>query len=314
VTSRGLYVPSHVSEEPVEQRIVEAAAVLPPGAGVTGWAGLRWSGGYWFDGLAHDGEARLPVTLATGDSTIVAQAGFEVSEEHLRRELTTLDGLPLTPAVRSVTYLMRHAPTLRDAVVALDMAAYNDLVSLSEVANYVPTLATWTGVPQCRKALALGDENAWSPREVEMRLIWTLDAELPRVLTNRPVFDRRGNHIGTPDLLDEEAGMALEYNGAVHLVSAQHRRDRDREEGFRRVGLEVFTMVGGDVDSDVVARRMHEVRSRARFAGPSRRNWTVEPPPWWTPTFTVAQRRDLDPALRDRLLRFRLRPGSATTG
>lgn len=136
-TSRGLVVPADVDPELVEQRIVEAAAALPPDAGVTGWAALRWSGAHWFDGLASNGVDRRPVTLAVGDSTIGPQPGFEISEEYLRpHDVIAFDGMPLTTHVRSVTYLMRHAPSLAQAVTALDMAAYADLVSIDEVADY----------------------------------------------------------------------------------------------------------------------------------------------------------------------------------
>ena len=39
----------------------------------------------------------------------------------------------------------------------------------------------------------------------------------PRPLCNVPVFDRFGQHIGTPDLLDPVAGVVGEYDGALHL-------------------------------------------------------------------------------------------------
>ncbi len=304
-SSRGLVVPSEV-ELTTEQRIVEAAAVTPRGTGVSGWAGLRWAGGYWFDGLAGDGHTELPVTLAIGDSRVVARPGIEVSEEHLRPyDLTRVDGLPVTTTVRSVTYLMRHAPTLVEAVTALDMAAYNDLVSVDEVVAYQHTMPAWTGIPLCRKASAYADENAWSPREVRMRLTWVLEAELPPPLCNRPVFDRWGHHLGTPDLLDEEAGVICEYNGALHLAGAQRRRDRDRDEIFRRVGLEVVEVLAGDSDS-TVAGRMRAARQRARWQAPSTREWTTTLPSWWVPTYTVAQRRGLDASSRERFLRLRL--------
>lgn len=305
-TSRGLVVPSTVDGEQVEQRIVEAAAVLPPATGVTGWAALRWGGAHWFDGLGEDGRELLPVTLAIGDSTIGSQSGYEVSEEHLRpHDLITVDGMPLTTHVRSVTYLMRHASSLRQAVAALDMAAYGDLVSVEEVVAYNESLWTWAGIPQSRQAAAYADENAWSPREVGVRLTWILTAGLPRPLTNRPVFDRWGHHLGTPDLFDEEAGMVVEYDGAVHLVGARRRRDRDREERFRRAGLEYLTVLGSDRDEERLAARMHEARGRARFEAPARRSWTLDLPRWWVPTFNVEQRRNLSEYDRTRLLRFR---------
>jgi hypothetical protein len=310
-TSRGLFVPSSVDPTVPEQRIIEAAAVLPAYGGVTGWGALRWAGGVWFDGLARDGRACLPVTLATMRCYIREQKGIAVSEERLSPlDLTELDGLRMTTAVRSLCFLMRYAPTDREAVVFADMAAYSDLVSTNELAVYIAAHPGWTGIPQARKALPLVEENSWSPWESRMRLAWMLDADFPRPLCNVPVFDRWGNHLGTPDLLDPHAGVVGEYNGALHLQGGQRRRDRAREEAFRRVGLEYFTMMSGDdLDPYGLVRRMEEARTRARWLAPSRRDWTTDLPRWWIPTFTVEQRRNLEERDRQRLLRLRLRAG-----
>ncbi len=308
-TSRGMYVPSAVDGDVPEQRIAEAAAVLPSFGGVTGWAGLRWEGGIWFDGLAPDGRERLPVTLATGYSDVRSQSGIEISQERLGLpDITVRHGLRVTHAVRSVCFEMRYAASKREAAVHLDMAAYSDLVSIEEVAVYALAHSGSTGIPQCRDALGLADENSWSPWETRMRQVWVLDAGFPRPLCNVPVFDRFGQHIGTPDLLDPVAGVVGEYDGALHLESSQRRRDRSREEAFRRVGLEYFTMMRGDsLNRETMARRMDEARRRALFRPESSRDWTLELPHWWIPTMTVDQRRNLDPVQRERLLRLRRR-------
>lgn len=99
--------------------------------------------------------------------------------------------------------------------------------------------------------------------------------------------------------------MIIDYDGGVHLVGAQRRRDRDREETFRRAGLEYMTVLGSDQDEELLARRMHESRARARFAAPLERDWTTDPPRWWIPTGTVEQRRNLAEHERARLLRYR---------
>ena len=57
-TSQGYYVPSHVDGGLVEQRIVEAGVLIVRFGGVTGWASLRWQGGYWFHGDGADGGSR----------------------------------------------------------------------------------------------------------------------------------------------------------------------------------------------------------------------------------------------------------------
>ena len=77
-----------------------------------------------------------------------------------------------------------------------------------------------------------------------MRLIWVLDAGLPPPRCSRPVFDRSGRLIGYPDLLDVDAGVVGEYDGADHRRALRHSRDVAREEDFRRAGLEYFKVTG----------------------------------------------------------------------
>lgn len=306
-SSRGLYVPVDVSDELPEQRIVEAASRLPSYGGVTGWAALHWWGAGWFDGCDSRNDTWRPVTLATGGITISRSQGVDVSEEGLDpSELTHHDGLRLTNPVRSTCFEMRYAPTDRRAVVVLSMAAYSDLVSIEEMALYAAAHSGWTGIPRCRRALSLAVENAWSPMEVTMLMVWQLDARRPRPLCNVPVFDRAGRLIGTPDLIDPCAGVIGEYEGAVYLAGQQRAIDVARESRFRRVGLEPVVMTSGDLrDPAHFIRRLDDAYGRARHQAESRRPWTITAPPWWIPTRTVAQRRALTPDERMRFLGHR---------
>jgi hypothetical protein len=120
------------------------------------------------------------------------------------------------------------------------------------------------------------------------------------------VFDLSGNHIGTPDLLDPVAGVVVEYDGAMHLKGARRARDVRREEAFRQVGLECLTVLAGDSSNrPLLAGRMIAARERALWIPEDARRWTIQPPPWWIPTLTVAQRRALTESQRARLLRHR---------
>jgi hypothetical protein len=310
-SSRGLFVPSYVDLTP-DQRIVEAGVLLAErGGAVTGWAGLHWLGGWWFDGSTAVDPHGLPVELALA-SDLRPRAGVTLCEERLNpREVVVVDGLPVTIAERSAAFLARRAGSLGSAVQAVCMAAFHDLASLDEVGEYAGAaprqgLSGWTGIPQCRKAVALADENCWSPTEVSMMLVWRLHAGLPAPLMNRPVFDLQGRHIGTPDLLDVESGTVFEYDGAVHLEAGRRAHDVRREEDFRDLGLEYCTLLSNDLAAPLqAAQRMHAARRRARWEDPEDRRWTVDPPTWWIPTTTVAERRALTPAQRRRLLRHR---------
>ncbi len=305
-SSHGLYVPAWTDEDSVEQRVVEAAAVLPSYGGVTGWAALGWMRGRWFTG-ALAGGAHQPVVLATGGIHIRAQRGIEICEEKLEPDdLTVVDGLRVTTAVRSVCFAMRYAPTLWHAVTVLDMAAYSDLVSIEELTAYALAHPAWTGIPRCREAIPLADENSWSPAEVEMRKVWTVMAGHPRPLCNRPLFDHAGRHLGTPDLVDPVAGVVGEYDGALHLAGRRRATDLQREAAFRAVGLEHVTMVGADrAGLGAFVSRLDEAYHRARYEPPDTRRWTLDPPPWWTLTHAVDDRRRLTADQRRRLLRYR---------
>lgn len=293
-TSRGFYVPAATRRTP-EQRVVEAAVLCPDVAGVTGWAALRWMGAPWFDGTTDGGRRELPVTIATCYPDIRSQPGIVVCQERLRpSEVVEIGGLPVTSAARSVLFEMRYASSLAAAVVVADMAMFSDLVTTDELSEHALLLSGWTGIPQAREALGLACESSWSPMETRLRLLWEQQAGLPRPLANTPVFDLVGRHVATPDLLDVESGLAVEYDGALHLERPQRLTDLRRERRMRAVGLEIFSVVADDLSRPAhlaaQLRRSRRDAIRRRQGVPA---WTVDPPAWWRRTQTVAQRRAL---------------------
>jgi hypothetical protein len=286
-----------------EQRIVEGAAVLRKDEAVTGWAGLRWLGGAWFDGTDGYSSSHDVPLLARRDRA--APPGASISQEFLHPDqIVVVDTVPVTVEVRSVVHEMRYASTLGDAVTALDMACYSDLVSIAEVAAYVTSLGPVTGVQQARDALLLADENSWSPRETKMRGVWRR-AGITGALCNRPVFTLDGRHVGTPDLIQPDVGLIGQYNGSDHISLAGTANDVKKDAAYRDHGLETVTMLvtdWSDVD-DYTARLLAAARRAARAS--TERTWTLERPPWWRATHTVALRRSLDDHLRSRFLRYR---------
>ena len=299
----GLYVPSGVDGSVPQQRALEAVSVAPSDGALTGWAALAWSKVGWIDGIGPDG-APVPATVVTPGHSTRPRGGLLISHERLLpAERWTYDRVVLTHPLRSTAYEVRHAPNLMEAVRWIDLVAASDLISVRELASYAETLTAWTGVDHLREALQHADENVWSPAEVDLRLTWTIRLGLSHVVTNRPVFDLDGHHIGTPDVLDLERGVVGEYDGGLHLAGAQRAKDLRREGAFRRAGLEYVTMVAADRrDPADFRRRTLEARSRAARIPVAERSWTIDPPHWWTPTTTVAQRRALTAAQRDRFL------------
>lgn len=283
-SSHGFYVPASADRSKPEQRILEESVRLPAGGAVTGWAACRLASATFMDGLFPDGRAERPVQLVVGPGQSRRKVdGVDFLQDRIDpEEVVSRLGIPCTKVQRALFDQMRLADDVREAVVAMDMMAAADLVSISRMRAYADTHAGWRGVPTIRRALDLADEDSRSPAETRMRLIWVLDAGLPRPLVNRPVFTLDGKLLGYADLFDEEAGMFGEYDGADHRRASRQARDVGREDRCRRAGLEYFKVTALDLpDRALVVERMKATRSRAGFLPPSRRRWTLTPPPGW---------------------------------
>ncbi len=304
-SSHGLYVPRHVDLSP-EQRVAEAGVLVVAPAAVTGWGAMAWLRSRWFDGLEGDGQTPRPVPIAQPRRLVRPQPIVRLCEERFdHREVKVDDGLRITSAVRSTCFEMRYARHLRAAVIILSMATYNDHVSIDEAEAWAMLHPSYTGIDQCRRAVPLADENAWSPAEVEMVLDWT-DLVGFRPLMNRPIFDLEGRHIGTPDAIDPRTGVLGEYDGPLHLTGARRAVDLKRQADFERHGLFPVTMVTADRrDQSAWQERVRAAYARAERTPAAERQWTLEPPPWWVPTWTVDQRRSLSEQERIRFLALR---------
>ena len=282
-TSQGFYVPVEVDDNVPEQRILEQSMRLPEGGAVTGWASLRLWGGGFFDGLARDGRTRLPVPLATGGPAIRGDKQVSVSRDRLPpEEVRVRYGIPCTTALRALFDAMRSAPDLTEAVVDMDMAAAAEITSILRMRDYLGSKYRWTGLPQVHAALGLASERSRSPNETRTRILWVLGAGLPRPQVNCEVFDRSGRLLGIADLLDLEAGVAGEFDGAEHRRASRQTQDAAKEDMFGRHRLEMFRVTGLDLGHpDRVVSRMLATRARALWQPLEKRTWTIVPPPWW---------------------------------
>jgi hypothetical protein len=275
------------------QRAAEQAVRLPAAGALTGWASLHLQGATYFDGLAPDGATALPVPLALGcRGNIRASPDSTLLRDPLPAgEVVRVYGLPCAAPERAAFDAIRTAPSLVEAVVVADMVCEAELTSLERLRRYVSERAGWRGAPQARAALELAEENSWSPNEVRMRMVWELEAGLPRPLVNRPVFDLRGRLLGYPDLLDVESGLVGEYDGADHRRAARHSKDVGREHAFRTHGLEVTRVTGPDLRRPGLVRdRILESRARALSLPETERPWTLEPPAGWDPELPLEVR------------------------
>jgi hypothetical protein len=120
-------------------------------------------------------------------------------------------------------------------------------------------------LPSWRRTWRLAEDRVLSPRETPVRLIWVLDAGLPRPRCNWPVANAAGRRIGGPDLLSEETDVVGEYDGADHRERSRHAQDVGKEDAYRNAGLECFRIVGRDLDDvGLVVHRMRAAVARAQ--------------------------------------------------
>lgn len=277
-------MPAGTPDRP-EQRIVEAAARLGGIGAVTGWAALRMCGAAYFDGV--DGPRRIPVPLVSPRQLRSTQAS--VASRARVGPVMSVHGVPCVDVHAALVHEMLRLDDLRAAVVALDMTIAAELTTLRRFREYAVGLRGRARAIALRAA-DLGDERAESPREVELRLVWMLDAGLPRPVCNPLLYGLDGGVLGRPDLLDVEAGVVGEYNGAEHRRRDRYRRDVSRQERFAAAGLECFAVVAGDSVA-VQVERMRAARQRALERGRERR-WTIDPPVGaWIPDVAPLEQR-----------------------
>jgi hypothetical protein len=212
------------------QRVAEAVPLLPAGGAVTGWAALLLQHVAFLDGLGADGTTPRPVLLVTGPGMgRRGRPGVRFLQDRLE-QVVLVRGVPCMRPRRALFDEMRLSRTLEDAVVAMDMVAAAEVMSISRMRRYVLDHGGWDGVPLVREALTWADEDSRSPQETRYRLVWQREAGLPRPKVNQPVFGPTGRLLGYPDLLDVETGLVGEYDGEDHRRARRHSSDVNRED------------------------------------------------------------------------------------
>ena len=152
---------------------------------------------------------------------------------HLRRatltsiEVIRLRGLLVTSALRTAVDLGSRKP-LVEAVVAMDMALHQRIVSLRELLAFVGANQGAKGIAILRRAIELAEPATESPMETRLRLLLVL-AGLPRPQAQVSIRDPHGGFLGRPDLYYPAHRLGLEYDGGTHrdrLVEDNRRQNR----------------------------------------------------------------------------------------
>jgi hypothetical protein len=230
-------------------RIEAVLLDVPPYAVLGGWASLRWQGATGLDGRTGPaGGVALPVLVHVGPTGhLRRRPGIEVDRGRLdESDVLEVRGVPVTRGTRAVLDVMCRDGA-EEGLVAGDAACAAGLTSASVVLERVAASSGIRGVPQARLVAPLLSPRARSAPESRFRYVWVVEAGLPVPLVNASVLDGDGWPAGEVDLLDDEAGLVGEYDGAHHRDLGQHTADNVREEGLEDLGLVVVRATALDL-------------------------------------------------------------------
>lgn len=258
------------------QRIRAAASVLPAGAAIGGWAAAYLHGANELDGVEAATRALVPVPLCVGPGDrIRPRPGLHLLRSQLDdADIVVVDGIPVTSPVRTAYDIGRGAggrwrglPSVRrlmNTVADVDATLRDTRTGADAVARYSAARPHWRGTPLLQRVLGLADPRAASRPESAFRVVWVVAARMPRPKVNWPIYAADGQLLAIVDLLDEEAGLGGEYDGADHRGLDQHTRDNVREELLEHHNLVIVRATSIDLYRRPVEDLVARIRSGRR--------------------------------------------------
>lgn len=276
---RGYYTPvSGIAATP-RQRILNAAPFIGQGV-LGGWAAAYVHGVDWLDGIDPFTFGQIPVDcLAVRRRPMVPWIRNRNVVTPVPDRIV-VDGVAVTTPLRTAFDGARWATSLEEAVVFTDAVAHFTGIESDELVAFAKAHPCYPGVQQAVAAAKLTDGRVLSPWESRLRCCYLLDAELPdNLLLNVPIF-RGCRELGRPDLLDPDAGLVLEFDGAQHRDREQHHRDNIREKAFEATNLTVVRCDSLDLRQERpgLVRRMRTGYARSLCRDRSKDRWTLRPP------------------------------------
>ncbi len=239
----GVYFPR--TETPSFRHRAEGAWLWSRRGGVlSGLTAARLHGAKWIDDT-------LPIELNWSNGR--PPPGIRVFRDYLAGNERGLSaGLPVTSVPRTAFDIGRRG-RLGEAVARLDALGNAVRFTAPAVNELIEAHPGARGLCRLRKALALHDAGAQSPRETWLRLL-VIGAGLPRPQTQIPVVVN-----GRPkyylDMGWEDLKIAIEYDGDHHRADrAQFARDITRLEELAGLGWTVIRVAAGSPPHEILPR------------------------------------------------------------
>lgn len=196
-------------------------------------------------GLPSDDRGLVHVTRPQATAATERQGIRTHRARLLRADVVSVEGRRLTSPERTFLDL---AAVLSDGDLVVLADAVTRRVGEARLARRLSKAAGVRGVRRARGALLQADPLSDSPAETKTRLILHA-AGFPRLRHGLNVHNDHGSFLARPDLADEGAGVAIQYDGLVHLGDDPERRrfDIDRDESLRQHGWQVVVLTALDL-------------------------------------------------------------------
>jgi hypothetical protein len=261
------------------QRIQDAAALVPPGGALAGWAAGHLLGAVDLDGRGRSGHDQEEVLIVVPLSCHPAsRPGVRFVRSALSDgDVVDVYGIRATSAVRTCFDIARSS-TVEEGLVGADIICRQVGLDPADIQVYAERHPRMRGLPVARSVLSLADRRSRSSGESRLRYIWVVEAGLPRPQCNPYVLDGTGAVVAMADVLDVESGLAGEYDGAEHRSLRQHTADNAREEGLEGLGLAVVRATSLDV-GPLRARTVARILAGCERAAGQVRSWGWCPSP-----------------------------------
>lgn len=186
-------------------------------------------------------EVIIPGDRRRPPAGIVVRRDVIADDEH-----RTYDGVRLTTPVRTAYDLARRAPSLVEAVVAVDALAGRFGFPASDVLGLARRYPGARGCRRLIEAVADAAPLAGSAMETRLRMVLVL-AGLPRPKVQHTIVDERGRMLATVDMAYPRQRVAIEYEGAEHFEPPRTIRDARRYTRIVALGWRVYRYVSADV-------------------------------------------------------------------
>lgn len=167
-------------------------------------------------------------------------------------EIWRIGGMRVTSPIRTAVDLACKFPP-KVSIPAIDALATATGLTRRQLPAALSRYAGRKGIVQARKAIALVDPGAQSPRETWLRLVFVA-AGYPWPEPQCAVCDTFGGVIGHTDGGWREKKIGYEYEGEHHTTAEQLAYDIWRYEAMRDAGWNVLRFTRRDSEAKVLAR------------------------------------------------------------